>query len=42
MVKIQIDLNKEQDKKVSIIKIRNELITKADAIKHLINKSKEV
>ena len=36
MVKILIDLSKEEDKIVSLFKINNELITKQESIKKII------
>ncbi len=36
MVLIQIDLNKEENKKVELYKINNDLLTKEDAIKSII------
>ena len=36
MVKIQLDLSKEEDKIVEIYKLSNELKTKQDAVKQMI------
>ncbi len=36
MVKIQIDLSKDEDKIVEVYKLINDLKTKQDAIKHMI------
>lgn len=36
MVKIQIDLGKEEDKIVEVYKIVNDLPTKQEAIKHMV------
>ena len=41
MVLIQIKLSNKQDEKVSIYKIKNRLLTKADAIKKMIDETKE-
>lgn len=39
MTQIQIDLNEQENEIVSIYKIRNKLITKADAIKKIVRES---
>ena len=41
MVMIQVNLDEEEDKTVSIYKIKNKLETKEQAIKEIIKKSKK-
>ena len=41
MVLIQIELSRKQDEVVSIYKIKNRLLTKADAIRKMIDEKKE-